>query len=220
MLQKTDNQLRTEVLSELHWDTHLWPYELEVKVDDGIVTLTGEVPSYAHKVAAQNAAHRITGVLDVANDITVKVPRKHPDTDIAQAVRDALEWDVMVPDEEIKTTVSNGWVTLEGSVGNMRESEDVLRALERLEGVIGVTNNLHIRPRTAKAENLRAEIEAALERRADREAERLRIEVKDDEVNLYGRVHSWREKRAVLGSIIHAQGVKKVNDHLRIDPYF
>lgn len=220
MLQKTDNQLKTEVLRELHWDTHLWPYELEVKVKDGVVSLTGEVPSYAHKVAAQTAAHRIRGVLDVANDISVKIPRKHPDTEIAQAVRNALEWDAMVPDEQIKSTVSNGWVTLEGTVGNMREGEDALRVVERLAGVIGVTNNLNIKPPKVKTENLRAEIEAALERRADREAECLRIEVKDDEVNLFGRVHSWREKRAVLGSVIHAQGVKKVNDHLRIDPYF
>jgi osmotically-inducible protein OsmY len=59
-----------------------------------------------------------------------------------------------------------------------------------------------------------------LERRAEREAERLRIEVGDGTVNLWGRVHSWQEKRAVLGSIMHAPGVRAVNDHLRIDPYF
>jgi osmotically-inducible protein OsmY len=64
------------------------------------------------------------------------------------------------------------------------------------------------------------EIEFALERRADREAERLRIEVSDGEVDLWGRVHSWQERRAVLGSISHAPGVTQVRDHFRIDPYF
>jgi osmotically-inducible protein OsmY len=67
---------------------------------------------------------------------------------------------------------------------------------------------------------LREEIEFALERRADREAERLRIEVNDGEVDLWGRVHSWQERRAVLGSISHAPGVTQVRDHFRIDPYF
>jgi osmotically-inducible protein OsmY len=77
-----------------------------------------------------------------------------------------------------------------------------------------------IRKQSVDEEQLRQEIEDALETRADREAERLRIEVTDGAVDLWGRVHSWQEKRAVLGSISHAPGVTQVRDHLRIDPYF
>jgi osmotically-inducible protein OsmY len=77
-----------------------------------------------------------------------------------------------------------------------------------------------IRKRPVDPKELREQIEYALERRADREAERLRVEVHDGAVDLWGRVHSWQEKRAVLGSISHAPGVVEVTDHLRIDPYF
>jgi osmotically-inducible protein OsmY len=79
---------------------------------------------------------------------------------------------------------------------------------------------LAIKPGPISPEVLRDEIECALERRADREAERLRIECHDGTVDLFGRVHSWQEKRAVIGAISHAPGVQTVKDHVRIDPYF
>jgi osmotically-inducible protein OsmY len=212
-----------EVLRELRWDSRLgwWDTEcINVTVQEGVVTLTGSVLNYAKKLAAQEAAHRVAGVLDVANDIKVRVARDREDAELARAVRSVLEWDVLVPDENIKSTLADGWVTLEGSVGNMREREDAERAVLHLEGVVGVNNKIVVEPLKVDAEELRAEIEDALERRADREAERLRIEVRDGTVNLWGRVHSWQEKRAVVGSISHAPGVGKVNDHLHIDPYF
>jgi osmotically-inducible protein OsmY len=86
--------------------------------------------------------------------------------------------------------------------------------------VIGVINKIRMVPRKVDPEELREQIEYALERRADREAERLRIEVNDGAVDVFGRVHSWQEKRAVLGSISHAPGVMTIRDHLRLDPYF
>jgi osmotically-inducible protein OsmY len=135
-------------------------------------------------------------------------------------VRSALEWDALVPNELITSTVSDGWVTLEGDVDYWREREDAERAILRLSGVVGVINKITIRKRPLDPKELREQIEYALERRADREAERLRVEVHDGAVDLWGRVHSWQEKRAVLGSISHAPGVSRVVDHLRVDPYF
>ena len=220
MQRKSDSQLREEVLKELQWDTRVaWP-EVAVSILDGVVTLTGNVPTYAKKVAAQEAAHRIAGVTDVANDIEVRVARGHLDPEIAHAVRNALEWDLHVPDEDIRSTVADGWVTLEGEVSNLREREDAEEAVLRLKGVVGVSNKITVRAPSVDPEELRAQIEDALERRADREAERLRIEVVDDTVGVWGRVHSWQERRAVVGSISHASGVREVKDHLRVDPYF
>jgi osmotically-inducible protein OsmY len=220
MLRKSDITLREEVSRELLWDTRVACAGVEVSVEDGIVTLGGEVPTYAKKVAAQEAAHRVAGVLDVVNDIGVRVDHAHHDSEIARALRDALAWDVLVPGDRITSTVSDGWVTLEGEVENLRECEDAERAVLNLKGVLGVVNRVRVRPQKADPGELRAQIEDALERRADREAERLRIEVGDGTVELWGRVHSWQERRAVVGSISHAPGVREVRDHLRIDPYF
>lgn len=220
--RRSDKDLKQRILNELKWDSRVNWASVNVQVNDGVATLTGAVPSYVQKIAAQDAAHRVVGVLDVANDIEVK-PAEHfvrADSEIAGAVRNALEWDALVPNELIKSSVSDGWVTLEGEVYYLRERSDAEKAIRRLAGVVGVVNKITIRRRTINETELREEIESALERRADRQAERLRIEVNDGAVDLWGRVHSWQEKRAVIGSIAHAPGVNQLRDHLRIDPYF
>ena len=220
--RRSDRDLKQRILRELKWDSRVSWASINVEVTDGIVTLVGNVPTYVQKIAAQEAAHRVVGVLDVANDIEVRPIDQfaRTDSEIASAVRSALEWDALVPNELIQSTVSDGWVTLEGQVDYGREREDAERAIRRLAGVVGVLNKITIRKQTVNEKQLREEIEFALERRADREAERLRIEVQDGAVDLWGRVHSWQEKRAVIGSIAHAPGVTELKDHLRIDPYF
>jgi osmotically-inducible protein OsmY len=223
MLQKrSDKELAQQVLREMKWDSRIEWGSINIEVNDAVVTLTGVVSSYAKKVAAQEAAHRVGGVLDVANDIEVKPIDRfaRTDTEIAGAVRNALEWDALVPNELIRSTVADGWVTLEGDVDYWREREDAERAILRLAGVVGVVNKITIRTRPVDPKELREQIEYALERRADREAERLQVDVHDGAVDLWGRVHSWQEKRAVIGSIGHVPGVTQVTDHLRIDPYF
>jgi len=222
MDKKSDGEIKNQVLRELKWDSRIAWSKIGVEVKQGVVTLSGIVSSYAQKLAAQDAAHRISGVLDVANDVEVKPEGLfvRTDADIALAVRHVLLWDALVPDERIKSTVSDGWVTLEGDVDFWHQRQDAEQTVLRLEGVIGVTNQIKVAPRTVDPMELREEIECALEQRADREAERLRIEVHDGAVDLFGRVHSWQEKRAVIGSISHAPGVTAIRDHLRIDPYF
>lgn len=222
MKVKTDTELQSEVFCELKWDGRLTNSGIGVEVKGGLVTLLGEVSSYAKKLAAQEAAHRVAGVLDVANEIKVKPLGSsfRSDEALARAVRHSLEWDAFVPDEQITSTVANGWVTLEGNVGCWAERDDAEAVVRRLQGVIGVTNNIKLPEIKVDVSALRAEIEEALERRADREAERFRIELVDDNVNLFGRVHSWQEKRAVLGSIKNHPGVGAVHDFLRIEPYF
>jgi len=220
--KRSDIELAQRIMRELKWDSRINWARVNVDVKDGVATLTGAAPTYLQKLEAQNAAHRVVGVLDVANDIEVKPVDRfaRTDTEIASAVRNALEWDALVPNELIQSSVSDGWVTLEGEVDYWRERGDAEEAIRRLAGVVGVTNKITVRKQPIDSEDLREEIELALETRAEREAERLRVEVNDGAVDLFGRVHSWQEKRAVVGSISHAPGVIQVRDHLRIDPYF
>jgi osmotically-inducible protein OsmY len=220
MYKKTDAQLKHDVDSAISWDTRTWDQKIEPAVHDGIVTLNGTVSSYAAKVAAESVVHQVKGVTDVANELFVRPNRPHPDAEIARAVRHALEWAALVPHRRITTTVTDGWVQLEGRVNSLTERSDAEWIAENLVGVAGVINKLEVEPHSVDAKNLRRSIETVLERRAEREAEGLRVDVVNGEVSLFGRVHSWPERKAVVGCISHAPGVKKVTDNLRIDPYF
>ncbi|MDQ5859072.1 MAG: BON domain-containing protein [Acidobacteriota bacterium] len=220
-VKRSDLEIQQDVMRELRWDTRIGPTEVGVEVDKGIVTLTGTVENFAKKHAATEAAHRLVGVLDVANDITVHLagsPGK-TDTEIARAVRHALEWDAFVPDRHIRSNVSEGWVTLEGDVEFLRECEDAARVVRRLGCVKGVWNQIMVKPKKVDPVALRKMIEEALERRAEREAETIGVTVDDGTVTLSGKVRSWLEKDAVVGAIGHAPGVRTVNDKLRIEPW-
>jgi osmotically-inducible protein OsmY len=218
---KADQEIKQDVLRELRWDSRIDETEIGVAVKDGIVTLTGTVEGYGKKLAAREAAHRVVGVLDVVDNVEVKWSgiRGQDDAEIAQAVRFALEWDVFVPDQKIRSTVSHGRVTLEGEVTTLRERDDAERAVRSLEGVKGVSNFLVVVPTKVDSKEVRSSIENALERRAEREAKNIQILVGDGTVTLEGRVRTWPEKSAILETVRHAPGVREVKDRLAIDPW-
>jgi osmotically-inducible protein OsmY len=112
-------ELQRRVLDELDWEPSIDAAHIGVAVNDGVVTLTGSVRTYAEKISAEQATKRLVGVAAVANDLEVRPmhPAQPNDTEIAQAVLRALEWDVAVPHELIKVRVAAGIVTLEGQVG-------------------------------------------------------------------------------------------------------
>jgi osmotically-inducible protein OsmY len=84
-IKKTDTQIHHDVIEELKWDSRVDETEVGVQVAAGVVTLTGTVTSWAKRVAAQEAARRVIGVLDVANDLKVKAAGglSRTDTEIA-----------------------------------------------------------------------------------------------------------------------------------------
>lgn len=218
---KRDAELQERVIEELGWDTRVEASEIGVAVEHGIVRLIGTVQTYPEKLAAQEAAHRVAGVLDVANEIQVELPGSHvrSDLDIAQAARWEFEWNVVIPHDRILTTVSDGWVTLEGAVGTWQQRLDAERAARYLAGVRGVTNRITVEAPSTDTQDIREAIEEALERRAEREANRIDVTVRDGKVYLSGVVRSWLEKQAVIGTAGHARGVRSVEDNLEIDPY-
>lgn len=216
-MMKTDSQIKEAVLSELKWDTRVHEPEIGVAVKQRVVTLTGTVASYAMKTAAQEAAHRVGGVLDVANDIQVHIAGTslRTDPEIAAAVRAALEWNVFVPDTRVRTTVADGWVTLEGKVNVWSECAAAESAIRNLAGVRGVRNHLTVEPAVTPSD-LKTAIAGALARHADREARDIAITVKDGTVTVTGTVDSWAEKQAALGAVRGTHGVRMVKDELRI----
>jgi len=218
-VKKSDTQIHHDVLEELTWDSRVDEKEVGVQVAGGVVTLSGTVTNWAKRVAAQEAAHRVIGVLDVANDITVKAPGgpAPTDTEIAQAVRRALEWDVFVPEGKIMSTVTDGWVTLEGAVDSGSQRAAAERAIRNLTGVKIVVDKIAVNP-VKVTEDVQKAIEQALERRAEREARRIRVDVRNGTATLTGAVHSWAERKSVLAAARFTRGVHAVVDHLRTEP--
>jgi osmotically-inducible protein OsmY len=218
---KSDSQVKADVLAELEWDPDVDETEVGVQVHDGIVTLTGNVSAYAKRLAARDAAHRVHGVLDVVDDMRVKIPTawERTDEDLAKAVRTALKWDVLVPDDRISSTVASGMVTLQGTVDTWSQRADAERAVHRLTAVRGIVNQIAIAARPVDSAQVKQLIEGALERQAEREAKRIAVSVLDGVVTLTGTVRSWGERHAIERAAGFATGVRRVDDRTIVDPY-
>jgi len=215
-----DRQIQQNIMREFEYDPHIGDVEIGIQVHTGQVTLSGMVETYALKIAAQEAAHRCQGVLDVANDIVVSVRHEHPVTDpeIAEAVRRALEWDELVQSDHIHTTVTDGWVVLHGDVPSLLDKTFAEYAVHTIKGVRGVANSLEVVSLPIAREDVKRNIVSALERQADLHAGNIFVEVRDGIVVLSGCVSDWQERREVLHAASRARGVHRVEDRLRIDP--
>jgi osmotically-inducible protein OsmY len=218
---RADEEILQDVLSELKWDPEVDPTDVGVEVDDGVVTLTGTVDSYWKKWAAERAALRVDGVRAVANDIVVKTKGMRTDTDIAKDIADAFASNLLIPEDRIKVTVKNGWVTLEGDVDWGFERDEAENTARHAKGVVGVTNLITIRPAKSKLkeEDLRAQIERALVRSAQVDAQRVKVEVRDDgQVVLSGAVRSWAEREEAERAAWRAPGVTSVVNNIEVRP--
>jgi osmotically-inducible protein OsmY len=221
IVRRTDAELQQDVLRELKWDARVEETDVGVEVDEGVVTLSGTVSSWGKRFAAEEAAHRVRGVMDVANDIVVKLPGTpgRTDTELAHAVRNALMWDVFVPAARVQSTVSDGVVTLEGELDSWIQRVDAEKAVRNLAGVRSVRNQIVVKPPQVSSTEVHNAIEQALNRQAEREVKRIRLEIRNGEVTLSGLVRSWAEKQAVAGAAWGTQGVSIVIDKLQIEPY-
>lgn len=213
MAVSIDADIQRTVLEELKGDARVHAYEIGVSVKDGVVTLFGYVDSYVKKLAAQEAALRVHGVRAIANDIQVRLPGEgvRNDTDLARAARETLQWDVEVPADRLKVTVSNGWVTLDGEVEYVFQKQAAERAIKHMVGVSGVSNLVVVKPRMTP-QNLQQEIERALLRNAQIDARNIQVEVQGSKVILRGTVSSYAEQAAAASAAWAQPGITDVEN--------
>jgi osmotically-inducible protein OsmY len=217
-MKKSDSQLQQDVLQELKYEPSISSSEIGVTVKDGIVGLTGNVQSYAAKYAATHAAERVAGVKAVTDELKVDLPAFHvrDDEDIARAVLNALQWNVWVPADRIKVKVADGWITLEGEVDHKYEKTAAEDAVRNLTGLKGVTNLIILTTPAVSPSELKANIEQALRRAAEIDADKIDVRVEKDKVILNGTVASWAERDEAERAAWSAPGVNEVVDYLDI----
>lgn len=215
---KTDDEIQKDIMEQLKWEPYLQASEIGVAVKNGVVTLSGHVDSYPKKLAAENAAKKISGVKAIAEDIQIGVSpaQQRSDTEIAEAIVNAIKWHTAVREEKIKVKVENGIVKLEGEVEWEFERQKVKTAVENISGVRAVHNLIIINPQTTPID-VERKIRAAFHRSATIDAGKINAEVIGNKVILRGNVRSFVEKEDAENAAWSAPGVLSVESHLKVE---
>ena len=211
-----DERLKTAVECQLEWDPEVDASQIGVSAQDGIVTLSGFVATYAAKLAAERAARRVYGVKAIANELAVRLAAVRVDPDIARNALEALKSRCDVP-PGIGVTVRDGHITLTGTVEWAFQRTAAERAVKYLRGVRGVMNHVTLKPAVSPLD-VQKRITEALHRSADVDARRIHIEAEGAKVILSGNVHSWTEKNEAMRAAWGAPGVALVDNRINVVP--
>lgn len=215
-----DTVLKAEVLAELEWEPMVDPSHIGVTVRDGLVTLTGHVESYWQKRAAEKAAGRVRGVKAVAGDITVRLPVEvsRGDEEIAAAAVNRLDWDSVVPRDAVKVLVTDGNVTLSGTVAQAYQRAAAGQAVQSLWGVLSLANDITVMgppSRPVNPNQIADDIRRALNR-GWFAADTVHVAARGGTVTLSGSAATLRDRELAVATAWSAPGTMVVQDHIRI----
>ena len=214
---KTDIQVRKDVLDELIFDPSVSSENIAVSAKNGIITLTGFVPSFADKYSAERAVFRVSGVKAVVEELEVRLSDDsiRSDQEIAKAAAEALEWNVSVP-ATVNIKVENGLVTLRGEAEWQYQRDAATSAVRWLKGVKSVNNLIAIHQRPQPSD-IKQRIEKALLRSAEDDAKKIRVSMTDGKVILSGKVRSRAEIHDEKWAAWAAPGVNSVVTNLVVE---
>ncbi|HEV3153838.1 MAG TPA: BON domain-containing protein [Candidatus Baltobacteraceae bacterium] len=216
MIKTANEELRDEVLAELDDDPSVQSERIGVMAAQGVVTITGVVPTLAEKWATEDAVRRVKGVRAIIEDLRVDLPQTHvrDDADVARAISNILYWNSLLP-STIQVTVQNGWVTLNGQVEWQYQRQEAERAIRNVAGVCGITNAIAIAHAPAE-KDVRREVQRLLHRDAQLDADGIDIRVDGSTVTLTGNVRTWFEREEASRAAWSVKGVCAVHNDITV----
>jgi osmotically-inducible protein OsmY len=213
---RADSDIQRDVELEIRFDPAIESRDIGVSVRNRVVVLTGAVRSYTERFQAEQNAKRVAGVAAIANELVVQLPDpdKVPDSKLAEAAVLALR--SQTPNlGGVVPIVHDGEITLEGEVEWPYQKERAEEVVRGLRGVRAVKNQIVLKPRLP-TDDIKAQIEKALVRSAELDAQHIEVEVQGSRVILKGRVRTLAEFEEAERAAWRAPGVAAVENRLSV----
>lgn len=228
--KRSDFEINQEIKKRMNLDPYLESDLLTVEVDDGVVRLDGSVGSLAEKSIAEIDSW-VTGVSEVkVEDVAVdfwlgnEMRRKKKinikgDDEIKRAVQDALFYDPRTLSFKIDVSVSNGIVSLYGTVDNLRAKKKAGINARNTLGVVTVRNYIKVRAAEEPSDEIvKDRVENAFGRDYLLNRFDFTINVRNQKVYLYGLVDNVYERRRAGMIAAGVPGVAEIANYVDIRP--
>jgi osmotically-inducible protein OsmY len=219
-MPRIDENIKRDVVDQLYWDSRVNAADVKVEVFDGIVTLSGSVNTSNARYSASSDAWMIEGVTDVNNDLQVHYESNislPTDLQIKSQAENTLLWNEDIDSTNIEVSVSQGIVTLNGTVDSLWKKWEAEQTVYRNFGVVSVENHLTIVPTTSIVDqDIAEDIEKALDRNYYVDAENVSVKVDRGIVTLMGQVSSTIARTHAEDIAMYTVGVMDVENELRL----
>jgi hyperosmotically inducible protein len=155
-----DSQIKADVQQRLK-GLDLGPSRLTVDVQDGVVTLSGSVPTLWLKDEAVSRARKASHVKSLVADLTI--PKAESDLVLAREVSDRIRhYDLYTVYDTVDGFVRNGGVRLAGAVTEPKKASDILERIAKIHGVQSIDNQVEVLPTSQSDDRLRVRIATAI----------------------------------------------------------
>lgn len=220
MAQRTDEDIKLDVVSQLQWDDGVDAAGITVTVRDGKVHLAGTVPEYRARRAALNDVMKVRGVRAVEDRLTVAFAGDRPvpgDGEIATLLQEAVRREDDLDGDHIDIAVTGGTVTLEGPVESYWEKKKIENIAAAVYGIREIVNNLIVTPtETVEDKAVANALNTFLEASDEIEPGTVEVWVEDGIVRLAGTVPGPAAYQAAIDAAERTPGVREIHDNLTV----
>jgi len=143
-LKRADDEIAVRAVDILKWQVGVPADRIRVKVEKGVVTLTGEVDWQFQKTEADHVVHKLSGVVDVLNRIRIASPVYA--VEVKEKIEKALQRSAELEASRITVEIEGGRVILKGRVHAWYERDIAERAAWSAPGVTEVQDRITIEP--------------------------------------------------------------------------
>jgi osmotically-inducible protein OsmY len=227
---RPDDELRNDVLIALARDPATDSWEINVESEDGTVTLRGSVDSWAERELAARVVKGVAGVKSLENDIEIDDGEDRSDSEIEADIKQRMAWDVRLDDELVHVGVSDGEVTLSGTVGSAYEKSlafsdawvSGVKSVDNRDVTVTWWSRDTMQRKTSwkdlKDDAIRDAVVDAFLYDPRVNSFDPEVFVTDGVVTLSGYVDNLKSKRAAAQDARNTAGVVRVRNYLRVRP--
>jgi osmotically-inducible protein OsmY len=219
MTQKT---IKENIEDQFIWDDRILSANIHIEVHEGTVRLTGEVPNFSGKLAAEEDAIAVSGVKKVENELRVTYPEAiivPEDEQIEKFLVDLIRLDDRLNASKIEVKVDNGLVIFRGVVDGKWKKDVLIGYASRIAGVRDVKSEMSVNPEGKRPdEEIQEEIQKAFKRNSILESEQIKVDVKNGKVTLSGNTNAHLAKLSAIDISNYTSGVMEVVDEVSVHP--